>query len=111
MINKKYDEAMDFFNQAIEAKPDYPEAWSNKGTLLEKLERYEEAADAYRHTLKLDRNAVVCMHNLGMLYIRHLDRRYEGLCWLKTTLKYDPQRWFKLPSDLRSEVDQASYMD
>lgn len=111
MINKKYDEALEFFDQAIQENPNFPEAWSNKGVLLEKMTRYTDAADAYRHALKLDRAAVICMHNLGMLCINHLDQRDEGLSWLKTSLKYDPQRWFKLPSELRNAVDNAKYID
>ena len=93
------------------ANPNFAEAWSNKGVLLEREGQYEQAAEAYRHALSLDHAAVICMHNLGMLYINHLNRRPEGLSWLKNTLKYDPQRWFKLPSELRSAVDAASYID
>ena len=109
MIDKNYDEALKRFDAAIESTPNFPEAWSNKGVLLEKLEKYEEAADAYQHALKLDPNAIICMHNLGMLYINHLNNRTEGLSWIKNTLKYDPQRWFKLPTDLRSAVDSVPY--
>lgn len=111
MIEKKYDDALKLFDEAIEANAKFPEAWSNKGVLLEKMENYEDAADAYRHALELDPGAVICMHNLGMLYVNHLDKREEGLRWLKNTLKYDPQRWFKLPSELRSAVDAAKYMN
>lgn len=111
MIEKRFEDASKLFDAAIEANPKFPEAWSNKGVLLEKQNEYEAAADAYRHALDLDPGAVICMHNLGMLYVYHLDRRDEGLRWLKNTLKYDPQRWFKLPSELRSEVDAAKYID
>lgn len=111
MIEKRYDDAKNDFDDAIQANPKFPEAWSNKGVLLEKLGDYQAAADAYIHALEIDPSAVICMHNLGMLYINHLDKRNEGLRWLKNTLKYDPQRWFKLPSELRSEVDAAKYID
>ncbi len=111
MIEKRFGDAEIFFGDAIEANPKFPEAWSNKGVLLEKQNRFADAADAYRHALEIDPNAVICMHNLGMLCIYHLERREEGLRWLKNTLKYDPQRWFKLPSELRSEVDAAKYID
>ena len=110
MIDNKNDDAMKFFDDALSANPDFPEAWSNKGVLFEKLQQYEDAANAYQQALKRDHAAVVCMHNLGMLYIYHLNRRDEGLRWLKNTLKYDPQRWFKLPSELRADVDKAHYI-
>ena len=111
MIDNQFEDALKFFNEALEVNPNLPEAWSNKGVLLEKMQKYEEAAESYLHTLKLDSGAVVCMHNLGMLYINHLNKRAEGLSWLKNTLKYDPQRWFKLPSELRAAVDAAPYID
>ena len=110
MIQNKFDEALAQFDEAIAINPKFPEAWSNKGVLLEKMGRYEDAAEAYRQALDLDHAAVICMHNLGMLYINHLNRREEGLGWLKTTLKYDAQRWYKLPSELRTAVDAAKYM-
>lgn len=111
MIEKRYDDAMEIFDAAIAAEPKYPEAWSNKGVLLEKRGDYKAAASAYEQALELDPNAVICMHNLGMLYVEHLNRRAEGLKLLKTTLKYDPQRWFKLPPELRSAVDGVSFND
>lgn len=110
MIQNKFDEALAQFDDAIAINPKFPEAWSNKGVLLEKMGRYEDAAEAYRQALDLDHAAIICMHNLGMLYINHLNRREEGLGWLKTTLKYDAQRWYKLPSELRTAVDAAKYM-
>ncbi|GEM_PF-1345996 len=111
MINKNYEEALSLFDEAIQSNPHFPEAWSNKGVLLERMEKYAEAAEAYQQALKYDPAAVICMHNLGMLYINHLNRRPEGLSWLKNTLKYDPQRWFKLPTELRNAVDNAPYMN
>lgn len=111
MIEKRYDDALEIFDEAIAAEPKYPEAWSNKGVLLEKRGEYEAAAKAYAQALELDPNAVICMHNLGMIYIERLDRRKEGLKLLKTTLKYDPQRWFKLPAELRSAVDSVPFND
>lgn len=109
MMDGRYDEALELFDRATELDKNFPEAWSNRGVLLEKMGRYDEASESYRRALSLDHAAVVCMHNLGMLCIYHLDRREEGLSWLKNTLKYDQQRWFRLPSELRSAVDAAPY--
>lgn len=111
MIEQDFPRALECFDNAIQANPKFPEAWSNKGVLLEKMGQFQDAAAAYRHALSLDPAAVICMHNLGLILIHHLDCRDEGLSWLKNTLKYDPQRWFKLPSELRSAVDAAKYPD
>ncbi|MCL2325503.1 MAG: tetratricopeptide repeat protein [Proteobacteria bacterium] len=109
MIDNRLDDALALFDEAIATNANYPEAWSNSGVLLEKQHKYAEAAQAYRRALELDPAAVICMHNLGLLYVYHLDKRDEGLRWLKNTLKYDPQRWFKLPSELRSAVDAVKF--
>lgn len=42
-----YEEALEVYEKIIEQKPDYAEAWKNKGNVLKRLGRYEEARSAY----------------------------------------------------------------
>ena len=40
---KRYDEAIAHCDKALSLRPDYHEAWSNKGVTLHELKRYDEA--------------------------------------------------------------------
>jgi predicted O-linked N-acetylglucosamine transferase (SPINDLY family) len=44
---------MAHYDQALSLKPDYHEAWSNKGTALQELKRYDEAMAHYDQALNL----------------------------------------------------------
>jgi|GEM_PF-2393796 len=50
----RYDEAVKALDQAIGAKPDFAEAYSMKGSCLEKLGNDREAETAYRKALQIN---------------------------------------------------------
>ena len=50
----RYKEAITNYNKAIELKPDYAEAYNNRGNALNKLGENEEATYSYYKALKLD---------------------------------------------------------
>lgn len=50
---QRYDEAIASLDQALNLKPDYPEALIQRGQALVKLKRYDEALNAYDEALKL----------------------------------------------------------
>ncbi len=43
---KRYEEAIEAYEKAIEINPQYTDAWYNKGFCLSELKRYEEAIEA-----------------------------------------------------------------
>ena len=53
---KRYDEAIQCFNKAIELNPSYELAWNNKGTALYMLKRYKEAIKCFDEVLKINPN-------------------------------------------------------
>jgi len=53
---KKYDEAIRCFNEAIKLNPSYELAWNNKGTALYMLKRYKEAIKCFDEVLKINPN-------------------------------------------------------
>ena len=55
-VQKKYDEAIQCFNKAIELNPSYELAWNNKGTALYMLKRYKEAIKCFDEVLKINPN-------------------------------------------------------
>ena len=51
-----YENAFIDAEQALKLKPNYPKAYLRKGNALEKLNRYEEALEAYNTGLQIDSN-------------------------------------------------------
>lgn len=105
MIKQHYDEALRLFDSAIAANPNYAEAWSNKGVLLAKMKRHTDAVDAYQRSLAIAPAAVPVMNNLALLLYNDLGRKEEGLKWFRESIRYEPQRWFQLPSEIRTAID------
>ena len=50
----KYDEAIVYYDKALEIKPNDVDALNNKGLALYNLERYEEAITYYEKALEID---------------------------------------------------------
>ena len=48
--------ALDYFNRSLEAKPDYIDAFYNKGRVLEQMGNYAEAEKIYKQILKVQPN-------------------------------------------------------
>ena len=106
MMRNKHEDALTLIDEAISHKQAYPEAWSNKGVVLNRMGRFEEAVECYKKALEYDPDVLVIMHNLGMILYYDLDRKHEALKYFKTTVLRDPKRWGKLPSEIRRGVDQ-----
>ncbi len=107
MIAGELEAALSEIDLAIGIAPELAEAHANRGGVLKRLERNEDAAAAYEAALALDPNALPLLQNLGLLLCRELGREEDGLGHLRKLVRLDPSRWFKLPTDLRGKVDKA----
>jgi Flp pilus assembly protein TadD len=58
------------FRRAVEARPDFPEAWNELGFALRQTGKYEEALRAYDQALKLRPNFPEAMEYLGEAYVK-----------------------------------------
>jgi len=50
----KFNDALDFFEQALLLNPDDPDLWNHKGIALRSMGRYEEAMECFNKSLKID---------------------------------------------------------
>jgi tetratricopeptide (TPR) repeat protein len=50
---KKYNEALECYNKALEINPRYAEAWYNKGNVYSIMEKYNEASKCFMIALSL----------------------------------------------------------
>ncbi len=107
MLAGDLEAALAEIDRAIALEPDLSEAHANRGGVLKRLGRLDDAAAAYRAALAKDPNAVTVLQNLGLLLTVDMGRWDEGLDVLRHLVRLDPSRWFKLPPEVRSRVDQA----
>ena len=70
--------SMDFLSRAISLKPDYAEALSNRGNVLQKLERFSDAIKDYDKAISLKPDYVDALYNRGIA-LKELKRFDEAL--------------------------------
>ncbi len=74
--NGKFDRAATSFQNAIQRKPDYVEAYNNLGNALTSLKQYESAINNYQTAIKLNPRYAQAYHNMAWVY-EELER-YES---------------------------------
>ena len=52
--NKKYQDAIIYYNKAIDINPKHTKTYYNLGLLLHKIKNYKEAIDCFEKTLKTE---------------------------------------------------------
>lgn len=63
---RRLSEAESWLARAIESNPDFAEAHLVRGTVLERMSRFEEAGRAYREVLRLQPRSAVAMLRFGV---------------------------------------------
>lgn len=80
--------ALEFYEEAIKARPEFPEAEYQRGVALVALSRLPEAEKAFRRAIELRANWALPQAALGTVLVR-LNRREEAQAQLESTLKLD----------------------
>ncbi|WP_204153833.1 tetratricopeptide repeat protein, partial [Leptolyngbya sp. CCY15150] len=86
---REYEEALAAYDQALDIKPDFHEALSNKGVVLDNLGRYEEALAAYDQALDIKPDFHEALSNKGFALI-NLGRYEEALVACDQALDIKP---------------------
>ena len=76
-------------DQAIQLKPDYAEAWSNRGNALQDLKRYEEALASHERALELKPDYAEGWSNKGAV-LNELKRYDEAIAHYDKALSLKP---------------------
>ena len=71
---KRYDEAVAQFTEALKLRPDFAQAANNLGFVYYRQQRYAEAARWLENTLKIDPSRAVAHLNLGDAYLHAGDK-------------------------------------
>jgi tetratricopeptide (TPR) repeat protein len=82
--------ALEFYEQAIKLRPEFPEAEFQRGSALVSLARLTEAESAFRRSIELRKDWALPYASLGALLVRkHRDKEAESP--LRQALKLEPQ--------------------
>jgi tetratricopeptide (TPR) repeat protein len=93
---KEYEEAIASLDQALKFKPDYHQAWYNRGNALGNLGRLEEAISSYDQALKFKPDDHQAWNSRGNA-LGNLGRLEEAIASLDQALKIKPdyhQAWY-----------------
>lgn len=87
---KRYDEAVAQFTEALKLRPDFAQAANNLGFVYYRQQRYMEAARWLENTLKIDPSRAVAYLNLGDAYF-HAGEKARAKQAYTTYLELQPQ--------------------
>jgi tetratricopeptide (TPR) repeat protein len=82
--------ALDFYEQALKVRPEFPEAEFQRGSALVSLGRAAEAEAAFRRSIELRKDWTLPYSSLGALLARS-KRDREAEPFLRQSLKLEPQ--------------------
>ena len=86
---KKYAEAVEYYDKVLSLAPEHFIAWYNKATDLTRLNKYEEAVACYSEAIKLHPTDSSYWTNKGLVLL--LQREYaKAIVCFDESLKLDP---------------------
>jgi tetratricopeptide (TPR) repeat protein len=89
LANRRYDQAVQEFRKALQARPD-AEAYNNLGFALQHQNKYDEAAEFHRKAIALDSTYAEAYNNLGVVLYKQ-GAQSDAIDMVRTGLQYDPE--------------------
>ena len=86
-----FDQAVDFFTQAIRADPGAAKSYVLRGLIREARGEYDRALADYGEAIRLDPRSAVAFHNRGIVW-SHKKEFDRALADLNEAIKLDPKR-------------------
>jgi len=87
---RRYKDALEAYNRAVELKPEYGEALQGKGNALLELKQYEDALEAYDKAIQIRPNYLEAWVGRGKA-LERLQRYEEAINALDFALKIQPK--------------------
>ena len=85
----EFEKALDYYNQALKVRPEFPEAEFQRGNALVSLSRLEEAEKSFRQAIQLKKSWSLPYSALGSLFMRQ-ERDGEATSTFRQALAIDP---------------------
>lgn len=86
---RKYEEALECYNKAIEINPSNPQAWFEKRHVLYNLGRFEELIELYDKEIENDSSSEI-IWRMKANCLKHLDRYEEAIKCYKKIVEINP---------------------
>ncbi len=102
MLDEEWGEALTLLNQAVNGEPDNPDFWCERGVVLFRLERYEEAEESYDLALTYGDESSRLWNSLGVLRFV-TDRFEEAELFFRRAVELEEDNadaWFNLADTL-----------
>ncbi|MEG3899382.1 MULTISPECIES: tetratricopeptide repeat protein [unclassified Microcoleus] len=92
---KRYDEALECLDKAIESDSNYARAWANRGDVLDNLKHYDEALVSYDRAIELDEDDPWHWAKRGYLLnnLKHYEEALESFDMAIELDEDDPWDW------------------
>ena len=94
----KFQEAIEYFEKAIELEPDHDKVYYYMGAAYEKLEAYEKAIDCYEKAVNINPKSAESLSRIGLCYEK-LDEIQKAIEAYERVLKVDPMlndAWYNI---------------
>ena len=108
LLVSNFDQALHYYNRAIELEPDEPSHLNNKGGALARLHRFDLALEVYDECLTLDPEHDTAKEAKKKLLIK-LNQSEDVLNELNTTLESDPESLEKRLAYFNALVEFTQY--
>lgn len=82
------EEALEYFDKAIQILPNNDFAWGDKGLILDKLGRSDEALESFSRAIEIDSTNPITWHNKGLTLIK-LKRLEEAIECFDRAIEYN----------------------
>jgi tetratricopeptide (TPR) repeat protein len=105
---RDFEKALQFYDEAIKVRPEFPEAEFQRSNVLVALERWQDAETGLRRAIELRKNWSLPYSALGALLVRR-NRDTEAEPILREAIKLDPQDSlaFRILADVRLRKGDA----
>jgi tetratricopeptide (TPR) repeat protein len=90
LSQKKYNEAILCYDEAIRSDPKNPSIWNNRGNSFFALGRYDEAIRCYAESNRIEPNYAEAWNNKGSAFAK-LGRDNEAVICFNAAIKVDPK--------------------
>lgn len=77
LFGKDYRKAEQYINSAIEQEPNNILFYRAKGTLLDKMGRFDDAVKMYEKALKIDPNDFISLYNIGLVKYNKVTKHHK----------------------------------